>query len=178
MALMTCQLQLVSRRTFDSKMKPNLQKFSIMWFKGSSRKKLMYPNIFVNDIVLRKVDKQKYLWCAVFLIPGYPGFTKCLMFAKMACYLYLIKSHGHCLSSHLLMLFLELLVLSHLSHALPVWGPSLNQQLLQHLERSQNHTVRLRKNFSRFEHVCNHYRSLSWLPFQQLIQFRSHSETS
>ena len=62
---------------------------------------------------------------------------------------------------------------SHLSYALSVWGPSLNQQLLQRLERSQNRAVRLCKNLSRFDHVSGHYRALRWLPSQQLIQFRS-----
>ena len=62
---------------------------------------------------------------------------------------------------------------SHLSYALPVWGPSLSQQLRQHLERIQNRAVSLCKNLSKFDRVSDHYRSLSWLPFQQLIQFQS-----
>ena len=91
----------------------------------------------------------------------------------MAYYLHLIRCHKHCLSSHLLKLLVESLVFSHLSYALPVWGPPLNQQLLKCLERTQNRVVRLCKNLSKFDHVSEHYRSLSWLPLQQLIQFRS-----
>ena len=62
---------------------------------------------------------------------------------------------------------------SHLSYASSVWGPSLNQQFCQHLERSQNRALRLCKNLSKFDHVSSHYQSLRWLPFQQLIQFHS-----
>ena len=91
----------------------------------------------------------------------------------MAYYLHLINSHKHCLSSHLLKLLVESLVFSHLSYALPVWGPPLNQQLLQRLERTQNRAVRLCKNLSKFDYISEHYWSLSWLPLQQLIQFRS-----
>ena len=54
---------------------------------------------------------------------------------------------------------------------LPVWSLPLNQQLLQHLERTQNRAVRLCRNLSKFDHVSDHYRSQSWLPLQQLIQF-------
>ena len=81
----------------------------------------------------------------------------------MAYYLHLINSHKHCLSPYLLKLLVESLVFFHLSYALPVWGPSLNQQLYQRLEQT----------LSKFDHVSDHYRSLSWLPVQQLIQFRS-----
>ena len=63
---------------------------------------------------------------------------------------------------------------SIIGSSLAVWGPPLDQQLLQHLERTQNHPVRLCKNLSKFVHVSEHYyQSLSWLPLWQLIQFRS-----
>jgi len=91
----------------------------------------------------------------------------------MAYYLHLINLHKHCWSPHLLKLLMESLVFSHLSYALSVWGAWLNQQLRQHLECSQNRTVRLCKNLSRLDHVSGHYRSLRWLPFQHLIQFWS-----
>ena len=118
----------------------------------------------MNDFVLRQVDKQKYLG-VMFDTP------KCVCKKWLSYYLHLINLHKHCLSPHLLKLLMESLVFSHLSYALPVWGPSLNQQLHQRLERSQNRAVRLCKNLSRFDHVSGHYRSLRWLPFQQLIQF-------
>ena len=60
-AVMTSQLQLVNKWIVDSKMKLNIQKSSVMWFRVSSRKKVVHPDIFVNDVVLRQVDKQKYL---------------------------------------------------------------------------------------------------------------------
>ena len=58
-------------------------------------------------------------------------------------------------------------------HYLYGFLPSLNQQLRQRLEWTQNRAVRLCKNLSKFDHVSDHYQSLSWLPVQQLIQFRS-----
>ena len=60
-AVMCSQLQLVNKWIVDSKMQLNIQKSSVMWFRVSSRKKMVFPDIFVNDIVLRQVDKQKYL---------------------------------------------------------------------------------------------------------------------
>ena len=58
---MTSHLQLVNKWIVDSKMKLNIQKSSVMWFQVSSRKKVVYSDIFVNDVVLRQVDKQKCL---------------------------------------------------------------------------------------------------------------------
>ena len=45
----------------DSKMKLNVQKSSVMWFRVSSRKKVVFPDIFVNDVAWRRVDKQKII---------------------------------------------------------------------------------------------------------------------
>ena len=132
-----------------------------MWFRVSSRKKVVFPDIFVNDVVLRPVDKQKYLG-VMFDTWTHQVSNVC---KKMAYYLHLINLHKHCLSPRLIKLLMESLVFSHLSYALPVWGPSLNQRLFQRLEHSQNRVVRLCKNLSRFDHVSGHYRSLRWLPF-------------
>ena len=41
---------------------------------------MVFPDIFVNGVVLRQVDKQKYL--GVMFLPGYPGLTKCQMCVK------------------------------------------------------------------------------------------------
>ena len=171
-AVMCSQLQLVNKWIVDSKMQLNMQKSSVMWFRGSSRKKVVFPDIVVNDIVLRQVDKQKYLGVMFDTRLSWTHQVSNVC-KKMAYYLHLLNLHKHCLSPHLLKLLVESLVFSHLSYALSVWGPSLNQQLLQRLERSQNRAVRLCRNLSRFDHVSGHYRALRWLPLQQLIQFRS-----
>ena len=63
-ALMTSQLQLVNDWVLDSKMKLNLEKSSVMWFRVSSQRNIVYPNILVNDLALKLVDKQKYLGVA------------------------------------------------------------------------------------------------------------------
>ena len=169
-AAMTSQLQLVNKWIVDSKMKLNIQKSSVMWFRVSSRKKVVYSDIFVNDVVLRQVDKQKYLGVMFDTRLSWTHQVSNVC-KKIAYYLHLINSHKHCLSPYLLKLLVESLVFSHLSYALPVWAPSLNQQLRQRLERTQNCAMRLCKNLSKFDHVSDHYQSLSWLPVQQLIQF-------
>lgn len=170
--VMSSQLQLVNKWILDSKMMLNIQKSSVMWFRVSSRKKVVYPDISVDDVILRRVDKQKYLG-VVFdtrLTWTHQVSNVC---KKMAYYLHLINSHKYCLNSHLLKLLMESLVLSHLSYALPIWGPSLNRELCQRLDRALNRAVRICKNLSKFDHVSEHYRSLGWLPLQQLIEFRS-----
>ena len=171
-AVMCSQLQLVNKWIVDSKMQLNIQKSSVMWFRVSSRKKMVFPDIFVNDIVLRQVDKQKYLGVMFDTRLSWTHQVSNVC-KNMAYYLHLLNLHKHCLSPHLLKLLVESLVLSRLSYALSVWGPSLSQQLLQRLERSQNRAVRLCRNLSRFDRVSGHYRALRWLPLQQLIQFRS-----
>ena len=72
-------------------------------------------------------------------------------------------------------LLVKSLVFSHLSYCLPVWSPSLTQQLSQRLERMQNRAVRLSqcKYLSKPDHVSEHYRQLKWLPLGKLIQLDS-----
>ena len=123
---------------------------------------MVFPDIFVNDIVLRQVDKQKYLGVMFDTRLSWTHQVSNVC-KNMAYYLHLLNLHKHCLSPHLLKLLVESLVLSRLSYALSVWGPSLSQQLLQRLERSQNCAVRLCRNLSRFDHVSGHYRALRWV---------------
>ena len=99
-AVMTSQLQLVNKWIVDSKTKLNIQKSSVMWFRVSSRKKVVYPDIFVNDVVLRQVDKQKYLGVMFDTRLSWTHQVSNVC-KKMAYYLYLINSHKHCLSPHL-----------------------------------------------------------------------------
>ena len=101
-----------------------------MWFKLNSRQSTEYRNILVEDITLKSVDKQKYLGV---MFDSTLSWTQQVseVCKKMSYYLYFINSHKHCLSTNLLKLLVESLVLSHLYYALPVWGPPLNQQLLQ-----------------------------------------------
>ena len=64
---------------------------------------------------------------------------------------------------------MECLVLSHLNYCLSVWGTSLTQCLLQRLRCMQNRAVCLCKSLRKFDHVTSQFKSLNWLPFEQLI---------
>ena len=134
-----------------------LKKVNVMWFELNSRQSKVYPNILIEDVTLKSVDKQKYL--------GVTFDSK-----NMSYYLYLINSHKHCLSTNLLKLSVKSLVLSQLYYALPVWGPPLNQQLLQWLECMQNRAVRLYKHLSKFDHLSKRHHQLKWLPLRNLIE--------
>ena len=67
-----------------------------------------------TDVVLRQVDKQKYLGVMFDTRLSWTHQVSNVC-KKMAYYLHLINLHKHCLSPHLLKLLLESLVLSHLS---------------------------------------------------------------
>ena len=90
----------------------------------------------------------------------------------MSYYLHLVSLHRRVLPVHLIKLLMDSLVLSHMQYALPVWGPSLYQQDLQHLQRLQNRGVRLIFSLNKFDHMSDFYKQLRWLNFSQLIQFR------
>ena len=92
---------------------------------------------------------------------------------KMSYYLHLINCHRHVLPAYcdLLKLLMESLVMSHMQYALSVWGPSLTQNQLLHLQRLQNRAVRLVFSLNRSDHISEYYQELCWLRVSQLIQF-------
>ena len=67
---MNSLLQLVSNFISDSRMMLNFNKSNIMWFRGNRKKLADYPPIVVDRVILKLVDKQKYL-CMIF-DPMYP----------------------------------------------------------------------------------------------------------
>ena len=79
----------------------------------------------------------------------------------MPCYLYLITSHKRTLDAQLLKLLIDSLVFSHLYYALPVWGPSLNQQL-SHILCLQNKAVCFIKKLNPrdHDHLSQYYQQL------------------
>ena len=89
---------------------------------------------------------------------------------KMSYYHYLLNSHLHVLKNNIMKLLLDSLVLSH---ALPVWGPSLSLQLSSRLKRLQNRAVRLVFSLKKYDHVSDYYKQLHWLPLDQFIKLRS-----
>ena len=62
--------------------------------------------------------------------------------------------------------------MSHMQYALSVWGPSLTQNQLLHLQRLQNCAVRLVFSLNKGDHIPEYYQELRWLGVSQLIQFR------
>ena len=92
---------------------------------------------------------------------------------KMAYYLHLINHHRHVLPSYLIKLLLDSLVMSHMQYALSVWGPSLTQNQLLHLQRLQNCAVWLVFSLNRSNHISGYYYELHLLKVCQLIQFHS-----
>ena len=67
---MNSLLQLVSNFISDSRMMLNFNKSNIMWFRGNRKKLADYPPIVVDRVILKLVDKQKYLW--MIFDPIYP----------------------------------------------------------------------------------------------------------
>ena len=99
-----------------------------------------YPPIVVDGVTLKVVDKQKYL--GVIFDPSLSMANEVSnVCKKMAYYFHLISSHKRILSTQLLNLLIDSLVFSHLYYALPVWGPSLTQQLSQCMIHLQNRAL-------------------------------------
>ena len=92
----------------------------------------------------------------------------------MAYYLFWINSKCKFLSSvNVIKLLIDSLVLSRLDYALPVWGPPLTQASINCLQRLQNWGVRITKSLHKYDYVSHHLNSLSWLPVNRQIQYRS-----
>ena len=72
----------------------------------------------------------------------------------------------------LIKLLMDSLVTSHMQYALSIWGPSLSQNQLLHLQRLRNRAVRLAFSLNRNDHISDYYQELCWLKVTQLIQFR------
>ena len=70
-------------------------------------------------------------------------------------------------------MLVDSLVLSHLQHALPVWGPPLPQGSINRLQKLQNWGVRIAQLLRKYDRVSHHLKLLSWLLITQQIQYRS-----
>ena len=169
---MHCQLMLISQWTTASKMRLNLSKSSVMWFSPSNRgRPAAFPDIVVDDAPLATVNTQKYLGL-IFDTTLSWSHQVSKVCRNMSYYLYLLNKHKSVLKTDLLKVLIECLVFSHLNYCLPVWGTSLTQCLSQRLRRMQNRAVRLCKGLRKFDHVTSHFKSLKWLPLEQLIKYR------
>ena len=170
--VMNSELLLIQQWIVASKMRLNYSKSTVMWFKVSNRKQpVEYPDIVVDDTALQVVTKQKYLGVILDNCLSWNHHVPYIC-KKMSYYLYVINKHRHVLSSDLIKLLIDSLVLSHLNYSLPVWGPSLHQNHLQRLKRMQNRAVRLCRNLKKSDHITEHYCALRWLPLEYLIQYK------
>jgi len=68
-------------------------------------------------------------------------------------------------------LLLDALILSHLSYALPVWGPPLSQQSLHCLKCIRNWAVQMTRGLSKFDYVSQYYPQLNWSPVKKLTLY-------
>ena len=125
----------------------NFNKSNVLWFRENCKKLVDYPSIIVNGVILKVVDKQK---CRGVIFD--PTLSWAIQVSnvckKMAYYLHLISSHKWTLSTQLIKILIDSLVFSHFRYALPVWGPSLTQQLSQHPLHLQNRAVYLIMNLN------------------------------
>ena len=132
---MNSQLVLIQNWIVASKMSLNHSKFTVMWFKASSRKKSVeFPDIIIDNTTLQIVTKQLYLGVIFddYLIWNHHR-TLLMFVRKCLIYLYVISKHKQVLSSNLLKLLIDprALVFPYLNYSLPVWGASLHQNHLK-----------------------------------------------
>ena len=74
---------------------------------------------------------------------------------------------------HILRMMVDSLVLSQLNYALPVWGPPLSSDLINHLRRLHNRAVCVVFGLHKYDHVSSHCSRLGWLPLESTIRYRS-----
>jgi len=142
-SLMNSHLRVISKWTVDNRMVLNLSKSSVMWFRVSGRCKAVYfPIVFVNNIPLSVVSKQKYLGLMFddTLSWSHQVSKVCRL---MSYYLYLLNEQRLIFKTDLFKLLIESLVFSHVLYCLPVWGPSLSDTSVNRLKYLQNRAIRL-----------------------------------
>ena len=88
----------------------------------------------------------------------------------MSYYLYLMSYHHRVLPLYILKMLANFLVISRLTYALPVWGPSLKVNLCSRLHRLYNHAVRVVCGFRKYDHVASSRHTLGWLPLDNLMK--------
>ena len=127
--LLSEDLSLLSSWTAQSRMQVNVGKSYIMWFKISRPKSgVSLPPVYLNDSPLSCVVHHKYM--GVHFDPQLSWDTHISNVCKrMSYYLYLMSYHHRVLPSCILKLLANSLVISQLTYALPVWGPSLKVNL-------------------------------------------------
>ena len=150
----------------------NFTKSSIMWFHACSPNSIILPTITVDGHSLVRVDSQKYLGLHIDSKLSWRNHVANIC-KKMAYYLYLIGYHCSTLPKSIIKMLVESLVLSHLNHALCVWGTSLNTDLVSRLCRLYNRAIRVTCRLKKFDHVPDCRLALGWLPLNFFIQYHA-----
>ena len=171
--LMNQQLALIHDWLVEHRMRLNVQKSRIMWFRaGRCKLQHPYPHVSINGVTLQTTERQTYLGLSFDACFSWDSQVSNIC-KKMSYYLYLIKSHCKVLKFDIMKLLIESLVFSHLTYAMSVWGSSLKQHLVGHLERLQNRAVCLLFHLHKYDHITGYYHCVGWLPLSQLIKYHS-----
>ena len=155
----------------SSKMKLNIAKSSLMWFK-SKRGVSAHPSVFIDGHQLQEVEKQKYLG-VVFDNKLQWGPQVDYICKKASYFLYLLSIHHRSLTYDILKMLTESLILSRFDYALPVWGPPLQVSQVSRLQNIQNRAIRVTRSLRKYDHISTHRNALKWLPISYQIKLRS-----
>ena len=113
-------------------MKLNITKSSVMWFRPKVSITEQIPAVYVGDIPLKPVSTQKYLGVVFDDQLRWDSHISTVC-KKVSYYLYWINAHYKHMPNDVLKLLVDSLVLSRLTYALPVWGPTISKQCLARL---------------------------------------------
>ena len=117
---MNQQLTLIHEWLVEHRMKLNVQKLHVMWFRVGRRKlQHSYPHISVDGVTLQTTEQQTYLGLNFDTHLSWDSQVSNVC-KKMSYYLYLIKSHYRVLKFDVMKLLIESLVFSHLTYAMSV----------------------------------------------------------
>ena len=121
----------------SSKMRLNVSNSSVMWFTPKSFNPVCFPSVSIGDMILQQVTVQKYL--GILIDKNLTWTAQVSNVSKiLSYYLFWINSKRKFLSSSVIKMLIDSLVLSRLDYVLPVWGPPLSQASINHLQRLQN----------------------------------------
>ena len=165
-------LQLLLDWIDSSRMKLNITKSSIMWFKPKHGPGTSHSPVIIDGQPLQEVEEQKYLGI-LFDSKFQWGPQVNYVCKKASYYLYLFCSHRKSLTTDILKMLTESLILSRFDYALPVWGSPLQKCQVAHLQHLQNRAIRVTKSLRKYDHVSTHRNNLNWLLISHQIKFRS-----
>ena len=121
----------------------------------------------MNNVVLKAVTSQK---CLCLVCDHNVSWDH--QVSQVCKRMYVICCHWIVLSSNLLKLLIESLILFHLNYSLPAWGTLLHTQLLQRLKRMQNKALHLCRNIHKYNMIMR-YQDLQWLILGSLMLHHS-----